>query len=137
MKKIEFYYFCLYNFFYKDNRPQKTYYFSQLEVEDRPVFLLALGTLAWTAVIRYLLVNLIFARTIFSFNGWVESGILLSAYAVYFFYFNNHFRYREIYVQYRLTDQALQDRISRNILIFLIFPLLPLFLWLVFNLQRR
>lgn len=124
MRKIHYYFFCLYNLFYKDGFglwEKKSY--KALSLEQRPIFLLCINAWFWTLLVRLFIIVLFQpAYTILPIKHY-ELLIPLTAYAVYYFYFINNSRYINIYAQYRLTNKDTQRRDSRKVIAFLILPL--------------
>jgi hypothetical protein len=127
MQKIHYYFFCLYNLFYKDGfgLQDKTSY-RALPIEQRPIFALCLSTWFWTLFARLIIIGLF--RPIYTILPirHYELLIPLVGFAVYYFYFVNNDKYLDIYNQYKLTDKYIQKQDSRKVVIALTLPI-PLF----------
>jgi hypothetical protein len=124
MQKINYYFFCLYNLFYRDGfgLQDKT---SQkaLSIEQRPVFVLCLSTWFWTVFVRLLIFGLFHPVYTILLSGDYELLIPLVGFAIYYFYFINNNRYLEIYNHYKLTDENIQKRDSKKVIIALALPI--------------
>lgn len=125
MKRVHFYYFCLYNFFYKDGWSlQEKLNYHAFPVEQRPVLLLGLSTWLWTVVIRLVIKGLFYPIELTLFTGYVELLFALTICTIYHFYFVDNNRYMDFYAEYRLTDKKAQRRTIRKLFLFLGLPVL-------------
>ena len=137
MQKIHFYFFCLYNFIYRDGLEMQRYAKAtgraKILPERRTILGLFFSTWLWTIVVRLLVIDLF--KPNFKLLSWgflYEMIFAAIIYGIYFFYFVQNSRFADIYVQYRSTDQILQRRGARKVFWFLILPLilLPLMIWI-------
>ncbi len=123
MRSGHYYYYCLYNSFYKDGFSLQNKTYSSLSPEERPPFLLAMSTYLSTIFIRLLVIYIFNPLNKIFFFGYYEIAILSAAWIIYYFYFVDSQRYIEIYSQYKLTDKVTRKRDSIKVWIAVISPL--------------
>jgi hypothetical protein len=128
MQKIHYYFFCLYNLFYKDGWGlQDPTNRRTLPLEQRPILALCLSTWFWTLFARLIIIGLFRpAYTILPIKHY-ELLIPFLGFAIYYFYFIDNNRYVDIYNQYKLTDKNIRKQDSRKVIIALALPI-PLFI---------
>jgi hypothetical protein len=137
MQKLHFYFFCFYNFIYKDGFEMQNYrkaiLLGRRLPEDRTIIGLWVSTYLWTFVIRLMIVGLFNPHPKILFVGYYECLIAFIIYSAYYFYFIDNDRFNDIYCQYRFTDKILQRQALRKMIIFLGLPiiLIPLFIWII------
>jgi hypothetical protein len=125
MNKIHFYFFCLYNLFYKDGFGlQDKITYRGLPIEQRPIFLLCLSTWFWTIVIR--LVVIVFFNPIHKIVLIKNFEFVIPAvsFGAFYFYFINNNRYIDLNAEYRLTDKCIQRQTVKKVIFFLALPIL-------------
>ncbi len=88
MKKIQFYYYCIYNMVYKDGwglqDPQGS---RAMPFEQRPLLLFTFGIWLWTFVIRLFLAKLIKIDYSILIIPNVEVLIIILCWGILYFYF--------------------------------------------------
>jgi hypothetical protein len=120
MEKINFYFFCIYNFFYRDGfglKDETSY--KALPMEQRPVFALSLATWIWLSVIRIIIIK-IFHPAHNIFFGKLDVLIPLACFGIYYFYFIENNRYINLYAEYRAISKSAQ----RNVIVYLAISLI-------------
>ena len=129
MGKFEFYFFCLYNSFYKDGFELQNYLKARgskaLLPQSKTVFLLTGCTYLWTFVFR--LTIIVFFHPIpyrFLLNSIFELLILLAIRVFYNFLVLSTSRYNLIYAKYKMTEKSIQRDGIKKILIVLFLPII-------------
>ena len=129
MRKIDFYFFCLYNAIFKDgfdlqSSLKPNYGKGPRTPQQRAIWALFFSTWLWTFVVRLLIIVLFLPPLKFLFIGPYEFLIPLLSYALYYFYFVDSNRYANIYAAYYATDKSQQKKITKNIIIGMVLPLI-------------
>jgi hypothetical protein len=123
MRRLDFYYYCLYNLSYKDGlglqewQPRRA-----LPFEHRPILLFTLGSSGW--LILFTMIVKLYKPTlsILSMCQYEFFGCLTIIYTAGFFYFVNSNRYTNIYSAYRQTDKSKEQLTRKKLLIVLLLP---------------
>lgn len=136
MGKIHFYFFCLYNSFYKDGFYLENYLKTYRRVlpESRAILVLFISTYLWTHVIRITIALLIHPNfKMLYFGIYYELIISILIYGIYFYYFINKNRFIDIYTNFKSIEKDVQSRQVKKVYWFLALPLIliPLLCWLV------
>ncbi len=137
MKKIHFYFFCFYNSMYKDGFYLESYLKAHGKIkmlpEDRSVFVLFLATWVWSIIVRLSIIDMLGHKIKLLFYSPLSELLWIAGiYALYFYYFVNNKFFSELYLEYKLTDKAVQRQGVKKVYWFLGLPflLLPLISWL-------
>jgi hypothetical protein len=109
LNKFHFYYFCYFNHWYKDGVPQ--FNLLSLSPMQRPLAILVVFPWILLCDIRLIITWFFHLKPNVLFNGYAELGLLLFFWWAYYQYFISTERFRAIYVQYKLTDYRIQDRV--------------------------
>jgi hypothetical protein len=144
MRKVDFYFFCLYNFFYKDGAflLKGTSYYNPLESQEKVIFGCSISFWLYSIFLRMLLFAFFYPNIHSIFISRYEFVIPVTVYGILYFYFNNTDRYVNLYRQYKETDKKLQRRVAIRILVFYGMPvilivLLAIILMKAFNMDLR
>jgi len=134
MKKMNFYFFCLYNKLYQDGRGRqvRVNWNMPWNVEDRTNLGISFGTYLWIWIFRLIAIAIFKPQTIL-LNKYLELFIPFLIGAIYNLYYFYNDRYRDIYLEYRSTPAAVQDPIANKIIIFLFAPTVIIPLLFVIN----
>ena len=132
MRKLDFYYYCLYNLTYKDGfglqirQPRRS-----LPFEHRPIFLFTLGSSGW--LIFFTMIAKLYKPELSKLPicQYEFFGCLAIIYTAGFFYFVNTNRYQDIYSTYRQTDRSKEQLTRRKLLLVLLLPWLLIILILL------
>ncbi len=124
MRKIDFIYFCLYNFSYKDGTPEPPKLYPGMEMESRPIVLFTISIWLWIWTIRLLIIQFNPLSIISEFNIIAELFLLAIIYTLFSLYFVNNFKYQKIYQEFRLTNKSTQKRTANISFVILGIPVL-------------
>jgi Ca2+/Na+ antiporter len=128
MNKVNFHFFCLYNFIYKDGfemqNYQKAFGRGRILPESRAILGLFFSTWLWTVLLRLILIALFSPTVRLLFLDYYELIIALGIYACFHFYFINNNRFTDIYIQHRFTERKIQLQGQRRVFLFLALPLI-------------
>lgn len=135
MKIIHFYFFCLYNAFYKNGDwvldRNKWSVKAQYEPETRTLVLLSLSSWCWIFLLGLFLKIKIAQIGAKAFLP-IELFIFIIFYAIYFFYFVNNDKYLTIYQDFKETDKIIQKKGITRCGIFLATPFVILLLKFIY-----
>ena len=139
MQKIHFYFFCLYNFSYKDGFNKKPIYSNPVGGKGSPesaaVTVLSFCSWLWTVAIRLIIIALFKPNFKILFLGPFEIIIPLIIFLTYTSYFINGSRFIDIYIKYKEVDKSIQKQTVKKVFYFLGLPLIliPLLAWGITN----
>jgi hypothetical protein len=138
--KIDFWYFCIYNYFFRDNKPMRT-----LGGRGRPIIPEAQASIVLAGIVYFftLTIRCVYKcfldhqAKIFLGNGYY--GLVLEAIflCAMFYFFYQHYVFKkkfvDLYGMYKTTPWQIQGKVNKTLIgIFLLFFALPfalLFYW--------
>jgi hypothetical protein len=122
MKKINFFYFLVYNLFYKNGwglQDKQDYW----PIEQRPILLFCFSSWLWTVILRLLMILLLGVHYPFSLFFHYEALIPFFFYILYATYFILGHRYWSIYSEYQTTNKEVEKESRKKLFIILLLPL--------------
>jgi len=133
--KIDFYFFCLFNFYYKDGLRSPNFFLKNKVIpQNHTCVILGVGGWLWSVVLR-VIYKILFDHSfsIFFLGMYFEILIWLILWGLFQFVFVNNNKYTAIYTRFRNTDQVIQRRTRSLIFTFLCLPivLVPLSLFII------
>jgi hypothetical protein len=127
MRKIRFYFFCIYNSTYKDGFGLQIYgkVARSVRPEYNAVYAFSIITLLWSICVHLTIISIFALGPGNGVNLIYDFVVFFIVYAICYFYFIDTDRYIDIYSEYKSTDKQLQRRIVK---IFAFIMLLPIVL---------
>jgi hypothetical protein len=137
MERLEFYFFCLYNSIYRDGLYLESYLKAvgrgKILPENRVLVGLFFSTWLWTFVLRLIIIIFFRPNLKLLIVGDYEIIIPIIIYAAYYFYFVYNNQFTEIYAKYKSTEENVQKKGLKVVVVFLTLPLvlIPLLILII------